>query len=68
MANTNRYDQVVTEELSKVALEIGVERFPHESADEFAYRLVALIEDSIDEHESEIAHLDRLRATIKALL
>jgi hypothetical protein len=68
MANTNHYDAAITEELSKAATEIGAERYAHETNDEFGYRIIALIEDAIDGHEAEIAHLDRLRQTVKTLL
>jgi hypothetical protein len=68
MANPYAYDQAIADELHKVGDELRCERYPHETNDEYGYRLVALIEDAIDEHETEVAHLDRLRATIKALL
>ena len=66
MARAHVYDQAIADELTKVADELKCERYPHETNDEFGYRLVALIEDAIDEHET--AHLDRLRAMVKALL
>lgn len=63
----NAYE-AVAEELNRIGPEIGVDRYSHETNDEYGYRLIAVIEDAIDEHEVEIAHLDRLRATVKALL
>jgi hypothetical protein len=68
MVNAKAYEQAIADELQKVGEELACARYPHETNDEFAFRLVACIEDSIDEHESDIAHLDRLRETIKALL
>jgi len=68
MATANRYDDAIAEELNKVAMDLKCERYPHETSDEFGFRLVALVEDAIDQHESDIAHLDRLRTTVKALL
>jgi len=68
MGSTNAYDQAIAEELKKVGIETGTDRYPHETNDEYGYRLIAVIEDAIDDHEIEIALLDRLRETIKALL
>ena len=68
MANPQAHEQAVADELNRIGPEIGTDRYPHETNDEYGYRLVAVIEDAIDEHEIEIAHLDRLRATVKALL
>lgn len=68
MANPDAHEQAVADELNSIGPEIGTDRYPHETNDEYGYRLVAVIEDAIDQCEVEIAHLDRLRATVKALL
>lgn len=68
MANTHANEQAVADELNRIGPEIGTDRYPHETNDEYGYRLIAVIEDAIDQCEVEIAHLDRLRATVKTLL
>jgi hypothetical protein len=68
MADPDAHEQAVADELNRIGPEIGTDRCPHETNDEYGYRLIAVIEGAIDEHEVEIAHLDRLRATVKALL
>lgn len=68
MASTNTYGQAVAAELDKVGVELACGRYPHETNDEDGYRLVAVIEDAIDDHEVEIALLNRFWATVKTLL
>jgi hypothetical protein len=68
MASPNAWDEAVAEELSKVGMKLASERYPHETNDEYGYRLIALIEDAIDEHETKIAQLDRVYQAVKALL
>lgn len=68
MGMSNPFDQAIADELGKVGDEMVCKRYPRETNDEFGYRLIALIEDAIDEHEAAIAHLDKFYATVKALL
>jgi hypothetical protein len=63
-----RYDQAIADELKMLGEQLTCERYPHETNDEYWYRLVAIIEDALDNYEIEIARLERLRRTLKALL
>ena len=62
------FEQAIADELDKVGAEIRCARYRHESNDEYTWRLIAHLEDSIDSLENEIARLDGLYHTVKALL
>ena len=68
MANTDRYDQAIGDELDKIDKDMESARYPHERNDEYGLRLIAEIEDDIDRLEGLIVDLDKLRANIIAPL
>jgi ppGpp synthetase/RelA/SpoT-type nucleotidyltranferase len=68
MADTNPYDAAIAEELNRIGKDLECERYPHETNDEYGYRLMALVEDDIDRLAALITDLDKVRGSIAALL